>query len=64
MVRLYLPESDTWICRKEGKITDTFVKGMALEVELTDGIKDILEQHEGMVTAVPCSSEIKSTLEV
>ena len=63
-VRLHLPESDTWVCYKDGRITDTLVRGMALEVELTDGVKDILERYDGFVTAVPCNSEIHSIMEM
>lgn len=57
-VNLRLIDSETWVCWRKEKIDSTPVRGAALEVELTDGIKDILEQYEGFVEAVPTESKI------
>jgi hypothetical protein len=60
LVNLQLKESGSWICRKDGKINETFVRGAALDIELTDGIKEIAEKFSDMVEIVPIKKHFRS----
>ena len=61
LVNLQLTESGTWIRLRKSRITDTLVKGAALDIELTDGIKDIVKKFDGMVQIVPINQEVDNT---
>lgn len=60
IVNLRLKDSDTWVCRRDGHIDETFVKGAALTIELTEEIKEIIAEYEDMIEAVPVTTTLES----